>query len=308
MGYFFVDRILDIQEDPGLGGIFRGRGIKSVSRWDPFLRPEQGGKLELSPCFAGEALGQLAAWVAMSRGGYVRRPVAGLTAEVQVGRAAEPGDLILLEVELESLEEDVVQYNGKASVGGEMVLELHHAAGPMLPMEEFDDPKEVERQFHVLSREGNTLPEGGSPLSQKSKDWFRPAAPSSGAAEVHPVIDAIVERDESRILAATCVSRAAPYLVGHFPRNPVLPATLLLDGQVLLARLLASGPGRKSIRVSRLLNLKMRDFVRPGTRLLSEVRIREGSADRILMDLTARMENRLVSSGALELVPLEGSI
>lgn len=299
MGYLYVDRILEIQRGGGPGGISSSRGIKWISRWDPFLRPGAGG-LELSPCLAGEALGQLAAWVAMREGGFSRRPVAGLTSEALVGRAGRPGDLLLLEVQMESLEEDAVHYHGRASIDGEMVLELRHAVGPMLPMEEFDDPAVVERQFHELCRESpGELPgdrsSPGDPGGQPDSFTRRPPGE-------HPVIDAILERHEDRILAVTCVSPEAPYLVGHFPRKPVLPATLLLDGQIQLAQHLARGHRAGEPRVARLLNLKMRSFVRPGSRLLSEIKIKERGPDRMLVDLSSRMENRPVSSGVVELV------
>ena len=87
MGYFFVDRILEIQHG-GPSGQSSGRGLKSIGQMNPFLRPpialsrsDSSPELELSPCFAGEAVGQLAAWVAMSHLGFSLRPVAGLTAE-----------------------------------------------------------------------------------------------------------------------------------------------------------------------------------------------------------------------------------
>src|SRR3989442_657023 len=107
MGYCFVDRILEVRA--GEGGAPRGgRGVLLVSQSCPFLRRGPGGELELSPCFAAEAVGQLAAWVAMSGGGFARRPVAGLTAEVEIHRAARVGELLVLDVEIESLEDDAL--------------------------------------------------------------------------------------------------------------------------------------------------------------------------------------------------------
>ncbi len=308
-GYSFVDRILEIR--PGGGGGRRpgGRGIKAVSRWDPFVRPGPCGEAELSPCFAAEAVGQLAAWVAMSACDWRRRPVAGLTAEALAGPSARPGDLVLLEVEVESLEEDAVHYHGRASVAGVPILTLRDAVGPMLPMEDFDDPAEVAREFRSLFRPASPAEgaeAGGAGAPRPAGPDLRPGPGRGLRAEDHPAIDAILERDDRRVLAATCVSRNASYLSGHFPRSPVLPATLLLDGLVGLAAWLAApeeeGRPPAPVRAARLADLKMRDFVRPGSRLLSEVRLRDRSGDRTVVDLSARLPGRSVLTGVVELV------
>jgi 3-hydroxymyristoyl/3-hydroxydecanoyl-(acyl carrier protein) dehydratase len=309
VGYLFVDRILEVGRAAS-GSVtsgppaLRARGLKAVSRSDPFLRRATDGKFSLPPCFAGEALGQLAAWLAMSATGFSRRPVAGLTAEVEVHGAAALGEILHLEVEIESLEDDAVHYHGTASAGGRPVLVLRHSVGPLLPMERFDDPREVERRFHQL-----LLPlEKGDPaatdLTLETDSGGEPPLPERLEEPLaHPAIDAIVERDSERILAVTCVSRNAPYLADHFPRDPVLPATLLFDGQAALAASLASQglEGREPLRVSRLSDLKMRDFIRPGSRLLSEVRIRDRRPGRVSVQLTGRVGSRVVSSGVVEL-------
>jgi len=289
MRYLFVDRILDAGRDAASGGKIRGAGLKAICRTDPFLRPAPGGGLELSPSFLGEAIGQLAAWIAMSRSGFVRRPVAGLTAEAEALGRARAGDLVGLEVEIESLEEDAVSYNGRALVQGEPVLVLRHSVGPMLPMEEFDDPKEVERRYRDLLRAGDGPEDalGAGGVRRADADW---------SVDRHPAIDAVLDRSEDRIAALTCISRNAPYLADHFPRQPVFPATLLFDAQVALGLDLLPGA-----RVLRLKNLKMRDFIRPGARLLSEVRIKEDRGGTAILQLTGRLGERTVSSGLLEL-------
>ena len=91
-------------------------------------------------CLVAEAIGQLAAWVAMSQCGFRRRPVAGLAGEaIFLGRVV-PGQVVELAVDLESCDEDAVAYGGLARVDGSEVLELRNCVGPMLPMEEFDAP------------------------------------------------------------------------------------------------------------------------------------------------------------------------
>lgn len=296
MGYLFVDRILEIERSAG--GSFGGRGLKAVRPDDPFLRPGPGGALELSLCFAGEAVGQLAAWLAMSSSGFTRRPVAGLTSEAELLGTVKPGDLLELRVEIESLDEEAVHYHGEASVRGSPVLRLHHTVGPMLPLLGFDDPRAVERRFQALRSPGpasslvSSPPEGVSEGASEG---------GSGAVPVFSIFkDGILEREPDRILAVTEIQASAPYLADHFPRDPVLPATLLFDGQIVLALMLMDGaPG--TARVERLRDLKMRDFVRPGSRLHSEVRIRERRGEGATAQLTGRIGDRVVSRGLADM-------
>ena len=220
MGYLFVDRILEAHTDPAQGPL-GGRGVKAVSRTDPWVRPGPSG-LELSTSFVGEAVGQLAAWIAMAHRKFQARPVAGITADVEILGVARPGDLVAVEVAIRSLEDDAIDYDGTASVDGTPILRLHHAVGPLLSMGRFDDPSRVERRFHDLLDPDFDSGTPGALL------WSREEVATSnpGAFLDHPAIDRVIERDTMRLVAVTCVSLNAPYLVEHFPREPVLPATM----------------------------------------------------------------------------------
>jgi 3-hydroxymyristoyl/3-hydroxydecanoyl-(acyl carrier protein) dehydratase len=301
MGYYFVDRILSIERGTAGKGSFRARGVKAVGRGDAYLRAGEGGEPELSPSFLAEAVGQLAAWVAMSETSFRQRPVAGLTAEVRVRGSARAGDQVMLSVEIESLDEDAVHYHGEALLGGVPIVALSHSLGPLLPLENFEDPREAEGTFRQLLRPDEG--EFGTEPPPVRGEGPGSTGPPQRALD-HPAIDAIIERDAHRLLALTCVSRSAPYLAGHFPRDPVLPATLLFDAQVAMAcELAAAGSGDRIFQVSRLFDLKMRDFVRPGSRLISEVRLRDRGEAMVSAQLTGRLGDRVVSSGRLELIP-----
>ncbi len=302
MGYYFVDRILSIERGTAGKGSFRARGVKAVSGGDAFLREVGGGEPGLSPSFLAEAVGQLAAWVAMSETSFRRRPVAGLTAEVRVRGSARAGDQVMLSVEIESLDEDAVHYHGEALLEGVPIVTLSHSLGPMLPLENFEDPREAEGTFRQLLRPDEG--EFGTEPPPVHRERPGSTGPLPARSLDHPAIDAILERDADRLLALTCVSRSAPYLTGHFPRDPVLPATLLFDAQVALAcELAAAKSGGRTFHVSRLLDLKMRDFVRPGSRLISEVRLRDRGETMVSAQLTGRLGDRVVSSGRVELIP-----
>src|SRR5512139_588065 len=59
-----------------------------------------------------EAVGQLAAWSAMSSLGFAWRPVAGLAAETRYHRIAEPGQTLQLEADIARCDDEAVAYSG----------------------------------------------------------------------------------------------------------------------------------------------------------------------------------------------------
>jgi len=220
---------------------------------------------------AAEAVGQLAAWVAMRRLDFRVRPVAGLAGETRYGPAFGPGDTLELEVDLESATDSDVAYHGRASVRGEPVMVLERALGPMLPADEFDDPAALAHDFDTLAGPGA-------------------AAGRFTGLPAHVMhVDAATFEPGRRVAARLDVPADAPYFADHFPRKPVYPATLLMDALGRLAVQLA-GPnarvgdppearvaslppggnarlGRPGARVIAMLDVKVRAFMPPGSSL-----------------------------------------
>jgi 3-hydroxymyristoyl/3-hydroxydecanoyl-(acyl carrier protein) dehydratase len=123
--FSFVDRITELV--PGK----RARGTFAIPKdIDAF-----------PPCLMAEAVGQLAAWVAMSRIEFRGRPVAALANETRFVRAAKPGDVLDLHVEIHDVDDDAVAYQGHADIAGARAIELIDCLGPMLPLADFDDPQ-----------------------------------------------------------------------------------------------------------------------------------------------------------------------
>jgi 3-hydroxymyristoyl/3-hydroxydecanoyl-(acyl carrier protein) dehydratase len=238
-------------------------------------------------CLVAEAVGQLAAWVAMAHVGFRRRPVAGLAGETRFVGAVTPGQRLDLEVELERCDDEAVAYGGCARVAGATVLELSHCLGPMLPLEDFDAPEAVQRQFQVLREAG--APGGG----------FRGVAP--------PELRIIDRQPGERIRAAMQIPEAAPFFADHFPRRAVFPGTLLLDSQIRLARGLADElprPGASPLVPARVTDVKIRSFIVPGQAIELEAQLlRVG--DVVEATLTARSNGKQIATGRLELAPRE---
>jgi 3-hydroxymyristoyl/3-hydroxydecanoyl-(acyl carrier protein) dehydratase len=270
--FSFVDRITEFT--PGA----HARGWYAV--------PSQ--LAEFRSCLVAEAVGQLAAWVAMDKIGYRGRPVAALATETLFQGEVGPGDLLELDVDIEDIDDEVIAYGGRARVNGRSVIELRHCLGPMLPVEEFDSPDALRQRFATLRGRGATP--GGF----------------QGLAPLSVVVDTRVPGESLR--ATLTVPEQAAFFGDHFPRRPVFPATLLLDAQMRLAVDLASSiddsRGAPAMMPSRMTNVKMRTFIAPGQRVGINVEFLP-SADETRsarLALSAHVGDRAVATARVDLV------
>jgi 3-hydroxymyristoyl/3-hydroxydecanoyl-(acyl carrier protein) dehydratase len=214
---------------------------------------------QFSPCLVAEATGQLAAWVSMAHIGFRGRPVAALARDVRMLGDVHPGDTLTLEVDVEECDDDAVFYQGRARVGDRDAVQLIDCLGPMLPQEDYDSADDLARQFALLCGEG------AAPLRFDGVD-------------VH-AMEVISSTDDARS-ARLHIPADAPYFVDHFPRRPVFPATLLLDHAMRVAADLVGATDARPQRVSRVHNVKMRDFILPGEDVELQVsRVKPGDDD-----------------------------
>jgi 3-hydroxymyristoyl/3-hydroxydecanoyl-(acyl carrier protein) dehydratase len=271
MSFSFVDRITEFEPQR------RARGTltlpTSVPRFPTWL--------------LAEATGQLAGWLAIASADFLRRPVAALTHRAIFAPTPPSGAEVELAVEIERIESDLVIYGGTAVAGGATVVGLDRCLGPMLAMEEFDDPRRVRERFECL-RDGG---EAGRDF-RGGRDWELGYS-ITGA-----------EYGERRA-AMLVVPVDAPFFADHFPRKPVLPATLLLDALTRLAAELAAEAiprGRSaSIRPRVLRKAKMRAFVHPGDELAAGAQlmaVRESAAEILVY---AKRAGKDVASARVEL-------
>ena len=228
-------------------------------------------------CLVAEAVGQLAAWVAMDKVSFRGRPVAALANETRFHGDVRPGHTLELGVEIESCDDDAVAYAGWARVNGALVIELQDCLGPMLPVEEFDSPTALAERLALLRGAG--------------------AAPGRFHGVVSPRIVAGDGVSGESLSATVHVPASAPFFADHFPRRPVFPATLLLDAQIGMAMQLAA-PGHVPARIT---HVKMRSFIAPGDVLQIDAKRAPAVANRIL--LSAHNNGKTVATARLETHP-----
>jgi 3-hydroxymyristoyl/3-hydroxydecanoyl-(acyl carrier protein) dehydratase len=267
--FSFVDRITALE--PGR----RARGRFAVP----------AGLSEFSTCLVAEAVGQLAAWVAMAQAEFRRRPVAALSGETRIVGEAAPGGILDLGVEIESCDSDAVAFGGWARLADTPVLELRRCVGPMLPLEDFDAPEAVRGDFETLCGPG------------ARPGRFRGIAEADLA-----LIDRVPGR---RLRAIISVPESAPFFADHFPRRPVFPATLLLAAQIRLALRLATEtlpPGAR-LRLARMADVKMRSFILPGQAVEIETAMWSAVDGVAELTLAAMVDGKRVATGRVEIVP-----
>jgi 3-hydroxymyristoyl/3-hydroxydecanoyl-(acyl carrier protein) dehydratase len=270
--FSFVDRITEFIDGSRARGFF----------WVP-----QGVRVFPS-CLVAEAVGQLAAWIAMSNVDFRGRPVAALATETRFLGVVLPGDVLELAVEIEDCDDNMVSYGGNASVEGRQMIELKHCLGPMLPVEDFDAPDALRERLSLLRDRG---------------------APRGRFAGVDLPDAVVTERVPGKSLRANLnVPREATFFADHFPRNPVFPATLLLDAQIRVAAELVEkscGPQFASPVASRMTHFKMRSFITPGqeVELAATLSGQDALAARVM--LSAHVAGKSVATARVEFAARE---
>jgi 3-hydroxymyristoyl/3-hydroxydecanoyl-(acyl carrier protein) dehydratase len=225
-------------------------------------------------CLVAEAVGQLAAWVAMEAIGFRGRPVAALANETRFHGEVRPGETLELAVEIEQCDDEAVAYAGTAHADGRLVIELIDCLGPMLPVAEFDDPALLAERLELLRGAGAAPGRFGGVAPAP----VEPIAGDPGAAWLQ-------------------VPAAAPFFADHFPRRAVFPATLMLDALIAHALGVAQ-PGHVP---AKLTHVKVRSFTEPGARLRVEATPAADDASRIA--LAVRAGDRTVATARLQTRP-----
>jgi 3-hydroxymyristoyl/3-hydroxydecanoyl-(acyl carrier protein) dehydratase len=251
--FSFVDRITDLKPGRSVRG---GFAIPSQVHGFP-------------SALIGEAIGQLAAWAAMEAVDFSCRPVAALAGQISFVGSVNPGDVLELAADLESCDQDRVFYSGAAYANGSLIMTLHDCMAPMLRQEDFDDITKVRHHYERLITAG--APQGRLQDVPQLQTSGSSGSPGHWAeAELH-------------------VPEAAEFFGDHFPRKPVLPATLLIDSLCTLTATLiepiAADDAEPAMGITALHQAKIRSWVAPGQR----IRLRTELADPGSRSGTVRM-------------------
>ena len=233
MSFQLVDQILSVQPGVQARGVYQPRS------------PD--GNLALG--LIVEAIGQLASWATMPTLDFDHRPVAASAGLVEVLQAPSPGTPIDLEVEISATRRQAISYQGTASCDGVACISLQRAIGPLLAMEEFDDKARVQNLFTTLCADGLPPLPTVQPIDYQPATEIGPVEPGKGfSGSLQLPTDSLIYAD-------------------HFPRQPVFPATLLLQLQFDQARKAYARPDGSLPEIRKVSGVKIRAFSGPGERL-----------------------------------------
>jgi 3-hydroxymyristoyl/3-hydroxydecanoyl-(acyl carrier protein) dehydratase len=233
---------------------------------------------DFPPSLVVEAVGQLAAWSAMATLEFRKRPVAGIAGSVEMLGEVGPGEHLDLAVDIDSVDAEAVSYSGQATCNGKTLVRLQNCVGPMMSVEEFDDPQSLRERFAQLCSD-----EGAGTAFQ--------GIPSVGPQDVE-------KQSEQSITAQIQVPAAAAFFADHFPRRPVFPGTLLMHANLQLALQFLEhlpGPGQAMRWQPRTVrDVKLRTFIPPGELLQSQAKLLDGSSGKPVISLETRNGKRTI--------------
>jgi 3-hydroxymyristoyl/3-hydroxydecanoyl-(acyl carrier protein) dehydratase len=283
MNFLFVDRILAME--PGKKAV----ALKHVTASDAYLFKTHDDKTALYSCIIGEAIGQLCSWNVIQGTNYGLRLIGGVVGAVIMHSEVLLGETVVLENTIETLdtENNVCHFHGAARVGGRLILELKDGLGPIMGVEKFGDVNIVKKEYEVLYRPGEVpvIPEG-QPLEQEVQ-----------INNAHLNYDRILEWQSGEfVVAQKNISMTAPYFHDHFPHRPVLPVTLMIQSNLILANQFLSEllkPGQR-LQPMQVRRVKMNDFVSPGAIITTKLQLQKREETKLVVVFRSESEGKRV--------------
>jgi 3-hydroxymyristoyl/3-hydroxydecanoyl-(acyl carrier protein) dehydratase len=283
MAFHYVDRIYECVPGKLI------RGVKNVTRNEPFFYWLPDGRRVLSPAVITESMLQLGGWLKLKTTDFKRRPVILADERSDYLGIVEAGDQVDMTIECLEFGDDVVVTKGTAFVRGVPVLEGKCARGYLLPTEDFDDPEALRRAYNNIFKPDLEKVSRVGPEAVRLK----PAAGSTMFEQLK-FVDGIVSHEPfKKVVGFKNFTASEPYFESHFPRHPCVPGVLQLTVMGEVCQYLVKPDLNTPVRERALIptfiqNVRFRKFVVPGDQCVLEAKVVSGDASKPDQDLVVR--------------------
>ena len=146
MRFLLVDRILEFEKGKSL------IAVKNVSLSEAFLVNQVPHGIIMPYTFIIEAAAQAAGWLITASYDFKKRALLVALGTLKVNGVVRPGDQLILEVEIESLQEEAGMITGRAKVEGEVVAEVDSGLFALIDANQLEDPEKTKLMFSLLKR------------------------------------------------------------------------------------------------------------------------------------------------------------
>ncbi|WP_324194957.1 hotdog family protein [Nocardia cyriacigeorgica] len=127
-------------------------GRKLTSNQETYWVRDDSGRTVMPLALVLECVCQTATWLILLGSGLAQRATLLAVEEVRQLRAVRPGDVLDIDVQVESVADTAAVVNGVVRVDGEPVLTASRIMCGLMPADELDDPTETHRLARLLSR------------------------------------------------------------------------------------------------------------------------------------------------------------
>lgn len=273
MKFLFVDEILELHKGKTTVG------IKKITQNDYYLISDNNSDYFI-PSLVGEALGQLTAYNVMLTNNFLTRPVAGIVSNAILHRPVKVGETLVLKSVIDSLDNQAVQYHGAAYVDEREVFVLESALGPLLPMHEFMEDKDIKAQFNAIMDKQNIV------NSKESKNLIINAVSFDKITYLKP---------NEQLSVVKKIKKNEAFFPDHFPKKPVLPMTMLLEYKRNLAKLFFLKSNlAKNYQLQKFARVKMNDFIYPDEEITCTLKLKTRLEDKIIVNFITEVRKKRV--------------
>ena len=146
MRFILTDRILEFKKGESM------IAVKNVSLSEAFLVNQVSHGIIMPYTFIIEAVAQAAGWLITASLDFKKRALLVALGTVKFNGAVRPGDQLILEVEIESLQEEAGMITGRAKVESEVVAEVDRSLCALIDANQLEDPGKTKLMFSLLKR------------------------------------------------------------------------------------------------------------------------------------------------------------